>query len=135
MGIEPVGLDFGVVNGGEAMRPDKPGYWWYKTSDGREKIAYIASGFSFELCVIEHQRPVCVSVFECSSEFGEWLGPAHPPKEVDRYRVFSEEITGRNYWGDHYSNGHRVSYRKDNTGTLVRYDDVKEYLLKDDDNG
>jgi hypothetical protein len=109
------------------MRPDKPGYWWYKTSDGKERIADIASGFSFELCVIVYQRPVRVSVFECSFEFGEWLSPAHPPKNVDRYIM------------DTVSDGggltNEIQMEKYQTGNWVRYDDVKEYLLKGDENG
>jgi hypothetical protein len=105
------------------MRPDKPGYWWYKTSCGREIIADIASGFSFELCVIVYQRPVRVSVFECSSEFGAWLGQAHPPKKVDRYGI-SVGISPADLRAEPHEHG-----------PLVLYDDVKEYLLKDDDNG
>jgi hypothetical protein len=94
------------------MRPDKPGYWWYKTYDDREKIAYIASGFSFELCVIDNQHPVRVSVFECSSEFGKWLVQAHPPKKVKSF----ECRHGRTTYCD--------------TRKAVLLDDVKEYLLE-----
>ena len=95
------------------MRPDKPGYWWYKTSDGREKIADIASGFSFELCVIVYQRPVRISVFACSSDFVEWLGQAHPPKKVKSF----ECRHGRTTYCD--------------TRKAVLLDDVKEYLLEE----
>jgi hypothetical protein len=97
------------------MRPDKPGHWWYKTSYGPEKIAYIASGFSFELCVIDNQHPVCISVFECSSEFGEWLAQAHPPKKIGN-RV----------------NEARVLNTDD--GLVIPYEDVKEFLLNGDYN-
>jgi len=78
------------IHGGEVMRPDKPGYWWYKTSYGTERIADIFDGYSCELCVIKNHRPVRVSVFECSSDFGEWLGQAHPSKKVDRYQVLQQ---------------------------------------------
>ena len=103
------------------VRPDKPGYWWYKTSYGTERIADIASGFSFELCVIEHQRPVRVSVFECSSDFGEWLGLACPPKKVDRYSVGMLPMD--------------LQIKPHERGPLVLYDDVKEYLLNGGENG
>jgi hypothetical protein len=103
------------------MRPDKPGYWWYKTSDGKERIADIASGFSFELCVIVSLRPVRVLLFECSSEFGEWLGPAYPPKRVDRYIMDTVCDSGG------FTN--EVEMEKYQTGNWIRYDDVKEYLL------
>jgi hypothetical protein len=95
------------------MRPYKPGYWWYKTYDDREKIAYIASGFSFELCVIDNNRTVCIYVFECSSEFGEWLGPAYPPKKVKSFECRHGRTT--------YCN----------TKKAVLLDDVKEYLLEE----
>jgi hypothetical protein len=112
------------------MRPDKPGYWWYKTSDGRERIADIASGFSFELCVINNHRPVCVSVFECSSEFDKWLGQVRPPKKVRRIKVdvVKELLSG-------YRNAVEVYYgtEEDDHGDLVKYDDVKEYLIGEDD--
>jgi hypothetical protein len=117
MGKKPVGLGFGVVNGGEVMRPDKPGYWWYKTYDGRERIADIASGFSYELCVFENQRPVPVSAFECSSEFGEWLAQAHPPKKVDRYTAGILPMD--------------LQIKPHERGSLVFYDDVKEFLIGD----
>jgi hypothetical protein len=102
------------------MRPDKPGYWWYKTSDGKERIADIASGFSFELCVIVSLRPVRVLLFECSSEFGEWLCQAHPPKKVDRYGI-SVGISPADLRTEPHERG-----------PLVLYDDVKEFLLKGD---
>ena len=100
------------------MRPDKPGYWWYKAYDGTEKIADISDGYSSELCVIKNHRPVRVSVFECSSDFGKWVGPAHPPKRVDRYAM---DITR----GEMF----RIA-----TGAYVEYVDVKEYLLDGDEN-
>jgi hypothetical protein len=109
------------------MRPDKPGYWWYKTSYGTERIADIASGFSFELCVIEHQRPIRVSVFECSSDFVEWLGLACPLKRVDRY-IMDTICDGGGLTNE-------VEMEKYKTGNWVRYDDVKEFLLKGDKNG
>jgi hypothetical protein len=104
------------------MRPDKPGYWWYKTYDGKERIADIVSGLSSELCVIVYQRPIRVSVFECSFEFGEWLVQAHQPKRVDRYGI-SVGISPAD-----------LRIEPHERGPLVLYDDVKEYLLKDDDN-
>ena len=106
------------------MRPDKPGYWWYKTSDGTERIADIASGFSFELCVIVYQRPVRVSVFECSFGFVEWLGPAHPPKKVDRYNYEAE------YGCFGATQNNEMVIRQN--GVWIKFKDVKEFLLKGD---
>jgi hypothetical protein len=114
------------------MRPDKPGYWWYLPIRGEAKIAYLAKGYAPYLCVVE-EKIISIHQFESQSNFKQWLDPARPPKKVDRYRVFAEERTCRNYWGDRYSNGYQVGYRKDNTGTWIRYDDVKEYLIGDDD--
>jgi hypothetical protein len=100
------------------MRPYRPGYWWYKTSGGRERIADIASSLSYELCVFEIQRLIRISVFECSSEFGEWLCQAHPPKKVDRYGI-SVGISPDDLRAELHEHG-----------PLVLYDDVKEYLLE-----
>jgi hypothetical protein len=107
------------------MRPDKPGFWWYKTSDGMERIADIVSGLSYELCVFENQRPVRVSVFECSSEFGEWLGQAHAPKKVDRYNSEAE------YGCFGPTQNNEMVMRKN--GVWVKYKDIKEFLIGDDD--
>jgi hypothetical protein len=104
------------------MRPNKKGLWLFKTSHDELRAINIDENLRTPL----HDS---IEQFESIFEGFEWLGRAFPQKKVDRYRVFSEEITGRNYWGDHYSNGYRVGYRKDNAGTWIRYDDVKEYLL------
>lgn len=119
------------------MRPNKPGlYWWLNNKEKFEiAVVYVDED---ELDPVDYLGDMVsrmsVRELEKTTRFKRWVGQAHPPKKVDRYRVFTEEIIGRNYWGDHYSNGHRIGYRRDNTGTWVRYDDVKEYLLGDDDN-
>lgn len=117
------------------MRPDKPGHYWWLNNKGKFEIAvvYVDEDESDPANYLSDMvSRMSIRELEKTTRFKRWLGQAHPPKKVDRHRVFSEEITGRSYWGDRYSNGHRVSYRKDNKGTWVRYDDVKEYLLGDE---
>lgn len=117
-------------------RPDKPGLYWWEDVHGYYHTVDFDSVMEAPIVGDDaYLQYGSVDDFEEMGNFDHWIGQAHPPKKVDRYRVFSEEITGRNYWGDHYSNGHRVSYRKDNAGTWVRYDDVKEFLLGDENNG
>jgi len=107
------------MNPDRRMRPDRPRYWWYETKNREAKIADISSGFSSKLCVVQNHKPIRLSVFECSSDFGEWLGPACPPKRVDRYAM---DITR----GEMF----RIA-----TGAYVEYVDVKEYLLNGGENG
>lgn len=107
------------------MRPDKPGHWWYKRAtaflDPMDcvKIISLAGGV---LYVLDYDEQMTIRQFEERKHirFKRWLGQAYPPKRVQRY-----ELT--------YS-GLELSDEYDDTVDWVRYDDVKEYLLKEDEN-
>jgi hypothetical protein len=107
------------------MRPDKPGYWWYKRCgaflEPIDCVRVIALGGV--LYVSEYDEQVTIQQFEERRyiRFVKWLGQAHPPKKVDRYTM--ETVYG--------SGGPTTesAMEKCCSGAWVRYNDVKEYLL------
>jgi hypothetical protein len=95
------------------MRPDKPGLYWWEDDIGCCHVIEFVNGMKslhFRNSVDEIER----SIF-----FKRWIGQAHPPKIVDRYAM---DIT-------------RGEMFKIATGAYVEYVDVKEFLLKGDENG
>jgi hypothetical protein len=102
------------------MRPNKPGYWWYLPIRGEAKIAYLAKGYAPYLCVVE-EKIIGIHQFESQSNFKQWLVQAYPPKKVDRYSVGMLPMD--------------LQIKPHERGPLVLYDDVKEFLLKGNENG
>lgn len=109
-------------------RPDKPGPWLFQAKD--EDIPWcvqilktgqlVFPGFSV--------RFKCASEFERSNMFIRWLGPAHQPKKVQRYNLEREYVSGGPTSNQYMSKSNRYS-----PGQWVRYDDVKEFLIGEDD--
>jgi hypothetical protein len=97
------------------MRPNKPGHWWYKTNDGKHVIQYV--DFDIEQKLLCYPQLCAISAIENAPWFFRWIGPAHPPKKVKSF----ECRHGRTTYCD--------------SRKAVLLDDVKEYLLGDDDNG
>jgi hypothetical protein len=109
------------------MKPDKPGFWWCREwPENAEVIVEIGVPSSSRLesklivRVIGHSAEYDLNIF---SKSVEWIGPAHLPKRVDRYGI-SVGISTADLRAEPHEHG-----------PLVLYDDVKEFLLKDDDNG
>jgi len=96
-------------------RPDKPGHWWYGTNNGEAVIQYV--NFNSEQKLLCYPQLCTLSAIEKTPWFFRWLGPACPPKKVQRY-----ELT---YSGLECSD----KYDDINDGDWVKYKDVKEYLL------
>lgn len=114
----------------KAMRPDKPGCWFFENTDSRvfpvivvEKPCNLGSGIA--LNVVFRMRYFYLEAFENLAGFERWIGQAHPPKKVDRYTM--ETVYG--------SGGPTTesAMEKRQNGKMVNYDDVKEYLIGDDD--
>jgi hypothetical protein len=108
-------------------RPNKPGYWWCKElPENTDRIVEIDVPSSsrleseFIVRVIGHYAEYDLDLF---SKSVEWLGQAHQPKRIDRYGI-SVGISPADLRTEPHERG-----------PLVFYDDVKEFLLKDDDNG
>jgi gentisate 1,2-dioxygenase len=100
-------------------RPYKPGCYWWEDDCGRYHVAE----FDEEMETLDSCDTGFVSPekFEESPCFKQWLVQAHPPKRVDRYSVGMLPMD--------------LQIKPHEHGPLVLYDDVKEFLLKDDDNG
>jgi hypothetical protein len=93
------------------MRPDKPGYWWYKLNSTTHAVVYIRHCLAGGLMAEDRGRVVPLVEFEEGVD--EWIGPAHPPKKVKSF----ECLHGRTTYCD--------------TRKAVLLDDVKEYLLEE----
>jgi hypothetical protein len=109
------------------MKPDKPGFWWcIEWPENAEVIVEIGVPSSSRLesklivRVIGHYAEYDLDLF---SKSVEWISQAHQPKRVDRYGI-SVGISPDDLRAEPHERG-----------PLVLYDDVKEFLLKDDDNG
>jgi hypothetical protein len=115
------------------MKPDKPGFWWCREWPENAEVIVEIAEVIVEIGVPSSSRlesKLIVRVIGHSAEYDldlfsksvEWISQAHPPKRVDRYGI-SVGISP----GDLRAEPHE-------RGLLVFYDDVKEFLLKDDDN-
>jgi hypothetical protein len=106
-------------------RPDKPGCYWWEDDCGR----YHAAEFDEEMETLDSCDTGFVSLekFENSACFIRWVGPARPPKKVDRYNYEAE------YGCFGATQNNEMVIRQN--GTWIRYKDVKEFLLKGDENG
>ena len=96
-------------------RPDKPGYWWWKDYCGMFHVVE----FNVEMETYHNNYSWNVEEVENFQIFSRWLGPAHPPKKVKRYNLTQEY-------------GMAEGYRR-SPGDWVRYDDIEEFLIGDDD--
>jgi hypothetical protein len=101
------------------MRPDKPGLYWWEDDCGRYHVAE----FDEEMETLDSCDTGFVSPekFENSACFIRWVGTAHPPKKVDRYQAGMFPMD--------------LPIKPHERGPLVLYVDVKEFLLKGDENG
>jgi hypothetical protein len=99
------------------MRPNKPGPWLFEPAKGLVvNCAYITKSGR----VLMAGSPVLWTVesFEKdSSVFVRWIGPAHPPKKVNRKRLSVDDIM-------------TLYIIDDPEGRLVFYNDVKEFLIE-----
>ena len=107
------------------MKPDKPGYWWCKElPENTDRIVEIdvpsSSRLNSELIVrvIGHYAEYDIDLF---SKSVEWIGQAHKPKRVDRYGI-SVGISPAD-----------LRTEPNKLGSIVIYDDVKEFLIGEDD--
>lgn len=105
------------------MRPDRPGNFWYADIYGQYQTVRFYDDMCTPVCVggyfeFEYYDP---SEFEQLDDFEKWLGQAHPPKKVDRYTVGILPMD--------------LQIKPHERGPLVLYEDVKEFLLKGDENG
>jgi hypothetical protein len=97
------------------MRPDKPGLYWWEDDIGCCHVIEFVNGMKslhFRNSVDEIER---------SFFFKRWIGQANPPKKVDRYQAGMLPMD--------------LPIKPYERGPLVLYDDVKEFLLKGDENG
>lgn len=112
-------------------RPDKPGcYWWEDDCSRYHVVEFDEDMEAFETGDYGdygYTNPEEIENFPC---FFRWVGPAHPPKKVRRIKVdvYRELLSGYRHTVDVY-----YGIKEDDHGDLVKYDDVKEYLLDGDD--
>jgi hypothetical protein len=102
-------------------RPNKPGPWLIEAKGEptpwcvqiSSDMRVLLPGFSMHYRIEEFENRVVW--------FIKWLGPAYPPKRVDRYIMNTICDSGG------FTN--EVEMEKYQTGNWIRYEDVKEYLL------
>jgi len=73
------------------MIPNNPGYWWWEGKNGQCHIARFDDNM---MCSTAPFSYYSVDMVEDSYDFIRWLGPAHPPNRVERYRAVFEEHCG-----------------------------------------
>ena len=92
------------------MRPNKPGYWWYRPIRGEAKIAYLAKGYAPYLCVVE-DKIIGIHQFESQSNFKQWLGPAQPPTVREPVSWFAQQMESKLIKNDHKVGWRHMTYR------------------------
>lgn len=103
----------------KAIKPDKPGCWFFENTDGRvfpvivvEKPCNFGGGIA--LNVVFRMRYFYLEAFENLAGFKRWIGQAHPPKEF------------ASFLGRYFEGNNGVEDRE-----MVLLDDVKEFRLKE----
>jgi len=70
----------------ERKRPNKAGYWWYKTAfSGETLIAEVDEDLEIEIC---SGHDISIDIFENTVDFERWLCQAIPP------RIIPGEVVG-----------------------------------------
>jgi hypothetical protein len=66
------------------MKPDKCGFWWFRSFDNRiEPCEIIDDGDHLSVVFIGDNRPHFLSyVMKNTNVIKEWIGPAYPPKSI-----------------------------------------------------